>query len=73
MKLEGVRAGVWDLFIGRPIGPWHGMYIETKWGDNGLSKNQIDFWEEFKNDYYFDIYRSISQLHDILIGYLNQK
>ena len=30
LKAEGVRAGVWDVFIHVARGQWHGMYIEFK-------------------------------------------
>lgn len=30
LKAEGVRAGVPDLCLPWPAGPWHGLYIELK-------------------------------------------
>ncbi len=52
-KAMGVRSGVWDLFFGVPKrckgGKFcPGLYIETKFGSNGLTDNQREFkakWE----------------------------
>lgn len=43
LKLEGVEAGVHDLFL--PVPRWgkHGLYIEVKWGKNKLSPKQKEF------------------------------
>jgi hypothetical protein len=30
LKAEGVKAGVWDVFLPYPCGKWHGLYIEFK-------------------------------------------
>ena len=44
MKAEGATAGVPDLFLSEPSGPYHGMYIEMKFGRNGLTAEQISFF-----------------------------
>lgn len=43
LKLEGVESGVFDLFL--PVSRFskHGLYIEMKFGNNKLSKNQKEF------------------------------
>jgi len=43
LKLEGVEAGVHDLFL--PVARWnkHGLYIEVKFGKNKLTKLQKEF------------------------------
>lgn len=48
MKAEGVKAGVWDIFV--PVvqyddlgGCCGGLYIEMKYGKNTLTDNQRDF------------------------------
>lgn len=43
LKLEGVEAGVHDLFL--PVARWgkHGLYIEVKFGKNKLSGLQEEF------------------------------
>ncbi len=49
LKAEGVKAGVWDLFLPLPRGGYHGLYIEMKkpglkgLGANALSSKQDDF------------------------------
>lgn len=49
MKAEGVRAGVWDVYVPIPIGRWHGMWIEfkkptrRKEAHGGLSDKQVEF------------------------------
>jgi len=30
MKAQGVKAGVYDVFIPVPRGPWHGLFVEMK-------------------------------------------
>ena len=43
LKLEGVEAGVHDLFL--PVARWkrNGLYIEVKFGNNKLSSLQEEF------------------------------
>lgn len=43
MKAEGVKRGVWDVFLPYPKGNWHGLYIEMKYGKNGLTQEQKEF------------------------------
>lgn len=46
LRREGVKKGVWDIFIPYPRGEYHGMYIEMKYGKNKLTPEQVGF----KND-----------------------
>jgi len=43
MKSEGVKAGVWDIFLPVPSGQYHGLFIEMKWGKNVLTPAQKEF------------------------------
>jgi len=43
LKREGVRAGVYDLFIPEPIKEFHGLWIEMKTGYNKPTKEQQEF------------------------------
>lgn len=40
LRAEGVKAGVPDIHLAVPRGPFHGLYIEMKYGDNKLTKDQ---------------------------------
>lgn len=42
-KRMGVLAGVADLHLPVARGPWHGLYIEMKYGEGRLSNSQKDF------------------------------
>lgn len=45
LKKEGVKAGVPDVCLPVPRGPYHGLYIELKAGKGRLSKKQ-QWWAE---------------------------
>jgi len=47
LKNEGVLAGVSDLFVPEPRGPYHGLFIEMKRTKGGsTSSNQDDFLDD---------------------------
>ena len=46
LKRQGVKAGVFDIFMAIPLRGDFGLFIEMKVGDNSLSAEQ----EKFKND-----------------------
>jgi hypothetical protein len=47
LKLGGVKSGVSDIFLPRPMGDYHGLYIEMKRrkvdGRSVVSRAQVDF------------------------------
>lgn len=43
LKAEGVKAGIFDIFVPIPKGSSHGMFIEMKYGKNKLTKEQNEF------------------------------
>ena len=43
MKAEGVKAGVWDVFVPVPVDDKCGLWIEMKFGKNSLSDEQKEF------------------------------
>ncbi len=40
MKAEGLRAGIPDLVLAKPMGRYAGLYVEMKYGDNTTSAEQ---------------------------------
>ena len=54
-RAEGVKAGVYDLFLPVPISKliieerrWHGLYLELKVGNNKPSDIQVEFGDDMK-------------------------
>jgi len=52
MKSEGVKAGVWDIFLPIPTGKYHGLFIEMKFGKNKLTEEQKAFGKYAENQGY---------------------
>jgi hypothetical protein len=53
LKREGVKSGVWDVYLPYPIiigsdPHFYGLWIEFKYGNNKLTKNQRLFEEYVK-------------------------
>ncbi len=45
MAAEGLKAGVWDIYLPRPSNGYHGLFIEMKYGKNKLTELQQEFFE----------------------------
>jgi hypothetical protein len=66
MKAEGVKAGVWDLFIPVAVDEHCGMFIEMKFGKNHLTDNQVEFNLDVGNAYKWMVcYSAIEACHAI--------
>ena len=52
LKAEGVKAGVWDVFLPVPKGKCPGLWIEMKYGKNKLTPKQREFEEHLERHGY---------------------
>lgn len=74
LKKEGVKSGVADLCLPVPAHSYHGLYMETKYGKNDLTKEQNDFKAFVTvNGYLFREWRSLEEGIAILKWYLQGK
>lgn len=53
LKLQGVRAGVSDIFIPVPNNKYHGFFLEMKVGNNKLSAKQEEFINDMRRNGYY--------------------
>ncbi len=66
LKLEGVKAGVWDLSLDYPSGRFHGLKIEVKKPGGRMSPIQKEWGEKYvKNGYALMI---VNNLEDFING-----
>jgi len=52
LKLQGVKAGVSDMFLPIPNSMFHGLFIELKVGANKTSQLQDEFIDYVRNNGY---------------------
>ena len=66
VKSGGILSGVPDIFIAKPVRPWHGLYIEMKPSDGSgrISPNQMLVIEALRKEGY---------VAEICIGWENAK
>lgn len=70
MKAEGLRAGVWDIFVPVPIDDKCGLWIEMKYGKNGLTENQEAFREGVGEAYAWAVCYSAEEAAQVIGEYL---
>jgi hypothetical protein len=71
LKAEGLKSGVWDLFLPIPRSGYHGFYIEMKYGKNALSPEQVKFGEfVIEQGYKTAVFYCWLDARDALIEYL---
>lgn len=52
LKHMGLKPGVSDICVSIPKGPYHGMYIELKFGKNKATQHQMNFIENMQSKGY---------------------
>ena len=71
MKQEGVKAGVWDIFIPIPKQGKHGMYLEMKYGFNRLTSAQVEFGRAMEAlGYECKVAYSAETAYEFILSYL---
>lgn len=75
LKGEGVRAGVWDIFLPVPRGGFHGLYVEMK--APGKINNLSTVQKQFRDDltplgYAFEVCDHWETAWQAIFIYLNQ-
>lgn len=74
LKREGVKAGVWDIFVPIPSGEYHGLFLEMKYGKNKLTDSQKSFGEAVsRRGYKCEVAYSGVEAYKIIIEYLGVK
>ena len=74
LKAEGVKAGVLDVFLPEPVGKYHGLYIEMKYGYNKMSDNQKNFAKMAQEKgYAVGLCYDWESAADLIQSYLNGK
>lgn len=71
LKREGVKAGVWDIFVPIPKGNYHGLWVEMKYGKNKLSESQELFGAQMeRNGYQTEVAYSAEEAYAKIQSYL---
>lgn len=73
MTGEGVRKGMPDLMLALPIGGFHGLFIEMKWGRNGNSTHQTAKQERLKSrGYAVSVCWTVDEFIKVVNAYLTK-
>lgn len=80
MIKEGMRAGVWDIFLPVTMGPFSGLYIEMKapkhkgTSSEGMRDKQLEFEEHIISQGYAH-HRCFSweDARDVIINYMDEQ
>lgn len=72
LKAEGVKRGIWDIFLPCPTAIFHGLYLEMKKPGKGrLTDEQKIFREHVEPlGYYFAVCYSWLEAKDAIVKYL---
>jgi hypothetical protein len=71
MKAEGVKKGVPDLTLPVPVGGYHGLYLEMKWGRNKPTDNQQWWLDQLRSQgYATHVAYSFEEARDCILQYL---
>lgn len=71
MKEEGLKSGVWDIFVPVPRGEYHGMYLEMKFAKNKLTKEQKDFGQAMQDQgFHCRVAYGWEQAYDFICQYM---
>jgi hypothetical protein len=71
MKAEGLRSGVWDIFLPAKRGNYGGLFVENKYGKNKLTTEQEKFKQLLKGQYDFAVCYSWIEAKIVIIHYLS--
>lgn len=73
LKKEGVKSGVFDIFLPVARRKYHGLYIEMKYGRNPLTDNQKLFAERVeKQNYGTAVCYGWEDAKNVILEYLKQ-
>jgi len=74
LKQEGVRAGVWDLFLAQPKFETSirmaGLFIEMKAGKGKLTEAQKKFRDSLNDVYAFEVCYTLEEFIQVVKDYL---
>jgi len=74
MAAEGLKAGVWDIYLPRSSKGYHGLFIEMKFGHNKLTELQKEFGEfATAQGYLCKVAYSAEQAIEIIDEYLENE
>lgn len=71
LKAEGAKAGVLDMHLPVPRGPWHSLFLETKKPGGNMSPEQKEFaWLAMKQGNLVKVCDSVDKLIRVTEDYL---